>query len=159
EQGRPVPVEELCRDCPDLLDELRRQVRALEAMGRLVQGPPAQAENTLGPTADSGGPLTLDARAGPRGAEPAPLPEIAGYEVLRELGRGGMGVVYLALQTSLGRLVALKMILADAYSSPQQRHRFRAEAELVARLQHPNIVGVHEVGEVGGRPFCALEFV
>src|SRR5689334_19203782 len=92
EQGRPVPVEELCRDCPHLLDELRRQVRALEAMGRLVQEPrPGTAENTLGATPDSGGPLTLDLRARPpEAAPPAPLPEVAGYEVLRELGRGGM---------------------------------------------------------------------
>jgi serine/threonine protein kinase len=87
------------------------------------------------------------------------LPVIAGYEVLRELGRGGMGVVYLARQTRLDRLVALKMILADSFSSKTQRQRFCAEAEAVARLQHANIVAVYDTGEVEGRPYFALEYV
>jgi serine/threonine protein kinase len=85
------------------------------------------------------------------------LPCLAGYEILRELGRGGMAVVYLARQTNLGRLVAVKM-LADACSSEAQR-RFHGEAEAVASLQHPNIVQVFEWGEAEGRACCALEFI
>jgi WD40 repeat protein len=90
-------------------------------------------------------------------APPPPAPP--GYEVLGVLGRGGMGVVYQARQTSLRRLVALKMILAGGHASGEQRARFRTEAEAAARLQHPNVVQVHEVGEHGGLPFFCLEFV
>jgi WD40 repeat protein len=87
------------------------------------------------------------------------LPAVPGYEVLGRLGRGGMGVVYKARQTALKRLVALKMILAGGHLDEQQRQRFRTEAEAVARLQHPNIVQVYEVGEYQGRPYLALEYV
>jgi WD40 repeat protein len=86
------------------------------------------------------------------------VPHIPGYEVLGELGRGGMGVVYRARQVGLNRTVALKMILAGSHAGTSLLTRFRAEAETVARLQHPHIVQVHEVGEVGGLPYCALEF-
>jgi WD40 repeat protein len=88
-----------------------------------------------------------------------PPPAIAGYEVLGILGRGGMGVVYKARQFALKRIVALKMILSGSHADEQDLARFRAEAESVARLQHPHIVQVFEIGEADGHPFCALEFV
>jgi eukaryotic-like serine/threonine-protein kinase len=90
---------------------------------------------------------------------PLPLPCIPGYEILAELGRGGMGIVYKARQVRLKRWVALKTLVLGALAGPDARQRLRAEAEAVARLVHPNIVQVYEVGEEDGRPFCVLEYV
>jgi serine/threonine-protein kinase len=84
---------------------------------------------------------------------------VPGYEIEGVLGRGGMGVVYRARHLALKRTVALKMILAGAHAGSQELARFRVEAEAVARLQHPNIVQVFEVGDSQGLPYCALEFV
>ncbi len=91
--------------------------------------------------------------------EPGDRPEVAGYEIVGELGRGGMGVVYQARQVLLDRPVALKMIRWGPLTGSEERARFHAEAEVVARLQHPHIVQIHEVGEADGRPFFSLEFV
>lgn len=88
---------------------------------------------------------------------PAPLPAVAGYEIGGELGRGGMGVVYRAQHLCLNRTVALKMI--GVAESAEHLARFLAEARAVARLQHPHIVQIHEIGEQDGRPYIALEYV
>ncbi len=82
-----------------------------------------------------------------------------GFEVLEELGRGAMGVVYKAQQKGLNRLVALKMILAGGHAGEELLGRFQTEAEAVAKLQHPNIVQIYEIGQHDGRPFFALEYV
>jgi tetratricopeptide (TPR) repeat protein len=92
-------------------------------------------------------------------AVPPALPTVPGYEILGLLGRGGMAAVYKARQRALKRLVALKMILPGDFASPQQLTRFRAEADAIARLRHPNIVQIHEVGEERGCPFFSLEFM
>ena len=76
-----------------------------------------------------------------------------------ELGRGGMGVVYRAWDRRLNRPVALKMLLAGSYARPQDRERFRREAEAEAGLRHPNIVQVYDVGTLDGRPYFIMEFV
>src|SRR5262249_21938298 len=92
-------------------------------------------------------------------AESEGLPDISGYEVLGVLGRGGMGVVYRAWQRRLNRMVGLKMVRAGAQASTQVLARFGVEAEVIARLQHPNIVQIHEVGQYAGSPFLVLELV
>jgi WD40 repeat protein len=99
-------------------------------------------------------PQSRPSRSSP--AEPGPLPVIPGCEVLELLGRGGMGVVYRARQLALGRVVALKMIHA---SDSHYASRLRAEASALARLQHPNIVQIHQLGEHDGQPFLVLEYL
>jgi serine/threonine protein kinase/tetratricopeptide (TPR) repeat protein len=89
----------------------------------------------------------------------AHLTAIADYEILSALGRGGMGVVYKAVHRKLKRTVALKMILDADHAGPEQVARFRLEAEAIARIKHPNIVQIFEIGEASGKPFIALEFV
>src|SRR5947209_11305051 len=143
-QGTPVTPEELCAGCPERAPELRRQIQAIESMEAMLGvGADGPAATRADGTADSA-------------EEPVELP---GYEILGELGRGGMGVVYQARQTSLDRLVAVKMIAAGAHAPPRQRERFRTEAAAVARLQHPNVVQVFEAGEAAGRHYLAMEYV
>src|SRR5207253_3042581 len=84
---------------------------------------------------------------------------VPGYEILRELGRGGMGVVYEARQVKLNRVVALKMVLGEGRADSPGLIRFLAEAEAVAAVKHPNVVQVYDLGHEDGRPYYAMEYV
>src|SRR5262249_29117654 len=115
QQGRELSAEELCADCPQLAAELRRRMHAVLAM-----------EQTPGVGfTERGGGAPAAAR---ESAEHEPLPVIPGYEIIRVIDRGGMGVVYEARQTALGRTVAIKMV-SGAYLRPKVIARFRLEAE------------------------------
>ena len=93
--------------------------------------------------------------------KPAPVdwPTIPGYDILQRLGEGGMGVVYKARHRGLKRLVALKMIRGGSQARADHLARFRVEAEAVARLRHPNIIQIYDIGEAAGLPFVALELL
>jgi serine/threonine-protein kinase len=149
------------------------QLQAQLALLRVVQEIADQKTKQLDPAASASAPLSSclvpesasaapsldgDQSATPNAAA-ADWPHLKGYDIRGELGRGAMGVVYKARQRSLRRLVALKMLHPDREDYAQGRARFRSEAEKLARLQHPNIVQIFEIGEQNGRPYFAMELV
>jgi serine/threonine protein kinase len=168
-QGETVTPAELCQANPELLPELQQRIAALEHMNDLAamhETVTVAPQSSVVSAASEAATLDPDATRPPttlgRGMAPAEVlvdrPVVPGYEVLGVLGKGGMGVVYKARQRGLGRVVALKMILHAEHAGEQERQRFQAEAEAVARLQHPNIVQIYEVGEQRGLPYFSLEF-
>ncbi len=132
----PDPVT-LCGDDPRWIGALRERIakrKRLHALMALPERPPVDRED-------------------------APLPEFPGHEVLGRIGRGGMGVVYRARDVRLGRIVAIKTLAEAHYAERDQVERFLDEARAVARLHHPNIVGIHAIGEHDGGPYLSLEYV
>src|SRR5277367_4541467 len=140
--------EEACADRPELLREVRRRLRRVQSV--------AQQLDDLFPSTDVASERVKRARSADVGGTP---PRIPGYDDLSFVGRGGMGVVYKARHLNLNRIVAVKMLLSGAYASALERTRFLREAEAVARLNHPNVVQVHDMGEFEGQAYFTMEFV
>ncbi|MGE5857971.1 MAG: protein kinase domain-containing protein [Solirubrobacterales bacterium] len=169
--GESARVEEYVARYPELTDdravmleliaaehEFRRRREPGLALSDVLQRFPQYRAELPGQIART----TIDGRdvpLRPTDQRAEALPEVAGYEVLGLLGRGGMGVVYQARQLGLDRTVALKMVLTGFQAGPKDLARFRAEAVALARLQHPNIVQIYDVGETASRPYFVFEFV
>jgi WD40 repeat protein len=178
QKGQTLSAEELCAGSPEKLADLKQRLEAVASMMSLLglqsnSSPAAAAvseSDTLPPPAASPveepgasrQTLLQSPQMQPRAVQlskDGPGVVIKGYEVLRELGRGGMGVVYQARHLRLNRVVALKMILAGSHAGEQDLLRFLGEAEAVGALQHPHIVQLFDFGQHQGLPYFTLEFV
>lgn len=146
QSGLPVDIDHICHEHPDLSDELQELWGAVMVAEAIESGSLVAADETMYRYDSVSLSIELPCRFGD-------------YELLAEVGRGGMGVVYRARQISLNRQVAVKMILRGQLASDVDRERFRAEAEAVAGLNHPGIVPVYEVGYIDGQPFFSMKLL
>jgi serine/threonine protein kinase/Flp pilus assembly protein TadD len=137
-RGERPSVSEYARRYPELAEQISEVLQALVLIEQLGPGPE---------------------EAVPASTEGPPLRQLGEFQIIREVGRGGMGVVYEAVQESLGRHVALKVLAGDALLSPTHRQRFQQEARAAARLHHSNIVPVFGVGEHAGVHYYAMQFI
>lgn len=160
---------DVCSHCQRTLDNLTQQIVPAASLSKSSYTTPSLGKSCTA--------FLEELKSSPPGKAPAGIadstdiespadsgilreyPSMPGYEIVAELGRGGMGVVYKARHLALDRWVALKMILAGPHAGPRDLGRFRQEAESVARLRHVNIVQVHDIAESEGRPYFVLEFI
>ncbi len=140
-RGDLVDLEQVCAEHPNISADLRR------LWGTIL-------------VTDTAGKFDLAEDQAPKRQQRTPMPATIGdYQLIEEIGRGGMGVVFRARQPSLDREVAVKMIQRERLSSEADLRRFFAEASATARLEHPNIVPVYEVGDADGCPYFSMQFV
>jgi serine/threonine protein kinase len=152
--GRAVSPEELCRDCPELIEALKESLGALTGMNAVL--------GTQQPLPDGPAGRTEVLTQSPAICAPVQReawPVLPQYEILEELGRGGMGIVLKARHVALGRIVAVKAILPHGPIREAERRRFLREAKAMALLQHPNVVQIHEISQQGAHPCLIMEYV
>ena len=154
EHGKPCSLDQFAQRFPDYQPDLEKLLEVDEAM-RVALADEASSLSSR----DSFGASSLDTWSDRANSSPASSSQIGDYALQGIVGRGGMGIVYRAKQCRLDRLVALKTIDLIGSLNPQSVARFREEAELVARLQHPNIVQVFETGSHNGIPYFSMEYV
>ena len=142
EQGLPVTPEELLAKYPEDAAQLRGYLSGLQLFHAAAGVAPQQVQGSL-----IVGPL------------PQPMQTIGDYQLVREIGRGGMGVVYEAFQVSLRRRVALKILPFTVANDAKQISRFKNEAQAAAQVQHPNIVPVYAVGEENGVHYYVMQLI
>ena len=155
EGGARLNRDALLAEHPEIADELREFFRHHDQMSQLS----SWWREAVGEEPNSGQRGSEFAQRDAQSASPSPLPTLPDYEILHEIARGGMGVVYQARQKSLNRQVAVKMILHGQLASEADRRRFANEAAAAAQLRHPHIVIIHEISEHAGQPFFSMEFV
>lgn len=166
ESGRPIPLADLLARFPAVAGELREFCAAHEQL-RTAAAPLRQSVQYLvqrwqtgtDQGADYLDQPTIDVPRSVGIGELNERTQFGDYELLTELGRGGMGVVYKARHMRLNRTVALKMVLAGRFADESDLSRFRAEAQTAAALEHPGIVPIHEAGEVDGVPYFSMSYV
>src|SRR5438552_4152852 len=140
--GQPIDYDAVAKDYPDLVAEIKQ----LLAVGQMIDF--VKSTPTIAMPAPAVPPVITQ------------LPATFGaYELLEEIGRGGMGVVYKAFDKTLQRHVALKMILRGIHATEADLNRFRSEAQAAARLAHPNIVPVYQVGVEDGQAYFCMKYV
>tara|TARA_R110002095_G_scaffold207151_1_gene191880 strand:- start:67532 stop:69214 length:1683 start_codon:yes stop_codon:yes gene_type:complete len=149
--------QDSCHGLQAVNPELKNLMACLDSLERLA--PDAENANRDAPFLGSDDATQLLPGSPSERSVPQQTPEFGNYELLEELGRGGMGVVYKARQKDLNRIVALKTILSKQFASEEEVRRFYLEAQAIGRLQHSNIVSIHEVGQYLGQHYFTMDYI
>jgi tetratricopeptide (TPR) repeat protein len=167
DQRCSVSAEELCAGCPEQLEELKRQIQALQSMEDFLGTSPGDTPSAAWPQtlstgykAESGSPLRTTPPDNGTSGEPLPSLDLRGYELLEQLGSGGMGDVYRAADPALGRDLAVKVMKPELRGMAPAEQRFLREARVTGSLQHPSIVPVYNLGRLNdGRLHYTMRLV
>lgn len=154
ESGEIFTEDEFLAQNADYADELREHLKGLDLIKGIGSSSAADGLETSRTQS-----IARNRHEAAAELEDIHIPDIPGYKIQRPLGRGGMGIVYKAIQNSTGRQVALKVLLEGPFAAPQARKRFEREISLSAQLRHPNIIPIYDSGRADGRMYYAMEYV